>query len=255
MKFPRSTLLMIAPLSLAACGGDDGSTPPAPPVETPGPTPTPTPPPVVVAQVDFATQAASWAADYADYSPGMEANIAFESGLRDLPAPLPGKGLLLGGRNAPDDLLMYASTPLSGLAPNTRYKVKATVTIATNAPADCFGAGGPPSALWLRAGAAPREPAKAFEASTGLVRVNVEKGEQEVDGTEAVILGDIGTPAAGDCMAPTYAFKTLPVRDDAPVVRSTSDGKLWLFLGTESGFEARSEYYLVNARFTLEPQG
>ncbi|MBX7494955.1 hypothetical protein K3172_03680 [Qipengyuania sp. 6B39] len=220
-------------------------------METPTPPPTP---PVVVTDIDFATQAALWSSDYADYSPGMESGIAFESGLRDLPAPLTGKGLLLGGRNASDDLLMYAFSAYQGFAPDTDYKVKATVTIATNAPDSCFGAGGPPSALWLRAGAAPRAPAKAYDPALQLVRVNVDKGEQAGDGTEAVVLGDIGTPDAGDCLSPTYAIKVLPERSDAPVIRSTADGRLWLFLGTESGFEARSEYYLLSARFTFEPQ-
>lgn len=243
-------------LAASQCSFESGTSPPSTPTPTPSPTLTPAPTPTPVNMtIDFATDA-SWTAGYADYEPGMETNIAFASGLRDVPAPIVGtKGFLLGGRNESDDLFMFAWREVQNLAPDARYRVRIELTIATDAPADCPGAGGSEGeAVWVKGGAIPRRPQTALNPVNNLYEVNADKGDQIEDGTELLVLGNLASPEAGDCLDPHYALKTMALNDKAPLIRTSSEGRMWIVLGTDSGFESRTEVYLVSARIRLDPQ-
>jgi hypothetical protein len=248
------SVLLAAGLLLSACEG--GSPTPAPtpaPTPSPTPTPTPSPSPVMVAS-SFAAGFDGWQASYADYTPGQEATIGFVSGHEQLPPPLGASaGVFLASDNRSDDVFMYLWRPVAGLAPNRRYRVEVSVTFATNAPPGCVGIGGAPGeSVYLKAGASPREPANVI--AHGLVVPNFDKGDQAQSGADAVTIGDFTQPTPGDdCLAPSYQRKTLTTGSAPPIMTSDSAGRLWLVIGTDSGFEGHSRAYLLELTATLTP--
>lgn len=252
----RGTLVLPI-LLLASCfdGDNPGLPTPTPtPTATPTPTPTPTSGPVTLTS-DFAVDGAQWTAGFADYADEQADLIDFQSGVRQLPAPLQNEtGYLLGGTNRSDDLAMFVWRRVENLDPAKSYAVAAQLTIASNTPDGCFGVGGSPGdSVYIKAGAAPSEPVVAKDEQ-GDYRVSVDKGQQAQSGSEAVVVGTMATPGAGTCTDGVYATKTIPAAEDLPVVTPDAQGNLWLFIATDSAFESRTEVYLLDASFTLTPQ-
>jgi hypothetical protein len=201
-----------------------------------------------VLNVDFG-QDASWVGGQSDYGPNTEPeDVVFER--RDLPAPATGQGLYAAGTNRSDDVFLYIKRRVEGLRPNQRYAVSYRLRILTSAPAGCLGVGGSPGeSVYLKAGASIAEPVAIEE--DGYFRMNIDKGNQATAGPDALNLGNLaGTNA--DCANPVFEEKTL--RSESPLDVSTgADGALWLLLGIDSGFEARSELYYRSAEIRLRP--
>lgn len=255
MQTGMAGVLAAALAMVTQCGiGDPVPTPTPTPTATPTPTPTPAPTPVGLNFL-FATDSPGWIAGHADYAEAQASLIDFVAeGPRRVPDPLGSRsGYFLGGTNRSDDLTMFISRQIEGLGDRRAYRVEAEVVIASNVPPGCVGVGGSPGeSVYIKAGAAPRRPAVTRDAA-GDYHVNVDKGQQAESGTEAVAIGDFAAPGAGTCNAGRYAVKTLPVAGQPPVVRSNDNGKLWLFLATDSAFESRTEIYFLEARFSLIP--
>jgi hypothetical protein len=229
------------------CGS--GNPPPSPP----GPPPPPPPPGQVTFNFSFAENFAGWEAAYADYALGQETSINFAFGHERLPSPLDDRsGVYLQSMNVADDVFMYISRLLDGLAAGTRYRVELSVTLATNAPPGCVGIGGAPGeAVTVKAGATRLRPQNVVEQ--GFVRPNFDKGDQTESGRDVIAIGDFAQDVpAGDCFAPLYSRKTLSTGSDGPVVTSDSQGRLWLIIGTDSGYEGLTRAYFLegNARLT-----
>lgn len=211
----------------------------------------------------FATGTDGFTADFADYSPGQELGdqgIRFVAEFRRLPPPLDNRlGLLVGGTNRSDDLFMFIWREVSGLVPGQRYRVETEVNIATNVPAGCVGVGGPPGeGVAIKAGASPVRPAKApsnSPGSVGSIRVNFEKdaGPLPVGGNQVFTIGDF-SGGGGTCFAGIYALKTLrSTQDRIPTLTADSSGRLWIVIGTDSGFESRTEIYYLDGAITFTP--
>ena len=252
MVRPGIGAILLAAGLLSAC--EFGSPAPTPsPTPAPAPTPTPAPSTVTVAS-SFAAGLDGWQASYADYTPGQEATIGFASGHEQLPPPLDASaGVYLDSDNRSDDVFMYLWRPVTGLAPNRRYRVEVSVTFATDAPPGCFGIGGSPGeSVYLKAGASPREPAN--EITNGLIVPNFNKGNQSESGADAITIGDFAQPTPGDdCLAPSYQRKTLTTGNNPPFVTSDADGRLWLVIGTDSGYEGHTRAYFLELTAVLTP--
>ena len=214
-------------------------------------------------QFSFATGTDGFTADFADYSPGQELGpngILFESEVRRLPAPLDNRfGLLVGGTNRSDDLFMFIWREVSGLVPGQSYWVSTEVTIATNVPAGCVGVGGPPGeGVAIKAGASPVKPAKAISSSPGSggnYRVNFDKdaGPLPIGGNQVFTIGDF-SGGGGTCTQGVYALKTLSSpANRVPTLTADSGGRLWIVIGTDSGFESRTEIYYLEGAVTFTP--
>ncbi|GAA0736274.1 hypothetical protein [Sphingomonas japonica] len=249
-------ILLAAALVLAGCE-DNGSGDPDPtPTPTPTPTATPTPgpgPSAVTLDIDFSDGASGWLADYADYSQGMEEVIGFTARIEDLPAPLASRtGFLLSSENRSDDVFMYLTRPVADLAPNQAYRVDTDITIASNAPAGCFGIGGAPGeAVTVKAGASGAAPARMLD--DGLLSVNFDKANQAEGGDDVAVLGNVAADDAGDCSGSRYGLKQLSSDGDGPVVESDAEGRLWLVIGTDSGYEGLTALYYLGGEVTLTP--
>ncbi|MFY8083477.1 MAG: hypothetical protein ACOVN7_07065 [Rubrivivax sp.] len=221
-------------LALAACGGGQGS-------ET-------TPAPTVDRLLDFAGSTNCTGAD-ADYT-ASTAPTNTVSGATSLPAPFAGSGWRLSGTNRSDDLFIYVKCKLTGLQAGQTYRAGFSVTMLTDAPTGCIGVGGAPGeGVTLHAGVSNIEPLTQLQNS-GYYRVNLDRGNQSVGGSQSQALGHIGN-GVSSCSQRQFAEKTL-----APaallLVQANAQGEVWLHTGIDSGFESYSEVYLrqVSVRFS-----
>ncbi|GEM_PF-404891 len=207
----------------------------------------------------FEESAHGWTGDFtdlpADYDEGIY-ELKFDHTHR--PAEVgEGKALMLQGHNRSDDLFMYVKKGLTahdGIVPNTTYRVRFEVEFATNAPAGAVGIGGPPGeAVWVKVGAAPVEPVPVIQEAMGMLYylLNVDKGHQNEDGEYALRVGDVAKEYSDDFE--TYELKTLDNRDEPLEVTSDPEGNLWLFVGTDSGFEGKTVLYYTSIQADLVP--
>lgn len=248
MLFSRRLFLVAGTSSgfVGSCGGSSPAPPPPPPA--------PAPPAPLTFDFSFAENLAGWEPAAADYAIDQEAAIDFAFGHERLPDPLSDRrGMFLQSRNEADDVFMYAARLLDGLRPGTLYRIGVRLSFATDAPPGCSGIGGAPGeAVTIKAGASPRRPEPRLEQ--GMVRVNFDKGDQSEDGEEVVAIGHFAQePPGTDCLMPEYRLKTLARESGGPQVRSDSSGRLWLVIGTDSGFEGITRIYFLDGRFTLTP--
>jgi hypothetical protein len=241
---------------IVGCTSDSpiSTSPPTPPPQA-GPPPPPTPS-THVFDFDFSADCAGWVPGFADYPPGQDAFYHLVAGVRALPAPLDTtkKGLFISGDNHSDDLFMYFKHRVTGLQPNATYRVAFGVSIATNAPAGCAGAGGSPGEnVWVKTGASAAEPVAAVD-SEGSLRLNVDKGDQSAGGRNAVVVGDLASSQPCGEGNPRYELKQLTSGADSVEVAADSSGAARLLVGTDSGFEGTTSVYFTSLTSVFVPR-
>jgi hypothetical protein len=206
----------------------------------------------ITLQWSFVSTAQGWTGGTTDYTRGMESSIGFQSGWSAMPSPLTGGGFKLSGNNASDDLWMFASRALTyashGIVANALYDVTMTVWIASNAPSNCFGTGGAPGeSVWLKGNVVSTQPRPVIDGDQ--VTFNILKGDQAEIGSQALSFGNL---ANGDPCEDPPRYKLLQrTATRSTAVRATSAGYLWVYFGSDSGFESRSTYFIDQVRVTL----
>ncbi len=231
---PRLTLGTTALLLVSACNNTDFSLGTGPDTEI---------------AIDFNTDR-GWRGGQSDYSTlTAPTDVQFQEGAT-LPSPFSGTGLYSAGTNRSDDLFLYAKKKFDGLNANSRYRLAFELRILTDVASDCVGVGGSPGeSVTVKAGASAVEPI-TVEAG-GDYRMNVDKGEQTQSGDDALAIGDLAN-LRPDCADGGFEEKTL-VSSRPLVVETNADGALWILFGIDSGFEAGSELYYVDAMVTATP--
>jgi hypothetical protein len=203
---------------------------------------------------DFRDGRQGWQAGFADYDPDVHV-IDAKSGIRALPPELgPGTGFFLGGSNASDDLFMFLKRRLGaadGIKPNRLYQARLTIVFGSNAPSGAVGIGGSPGeSVFLKAGGSTQAP-KPVRADDGLLRMNVDKGEQVGGGPAATVVDTIGNGVSPEVDPVYVSLQRRHVHVFA--VRADANGNLWLLIGTDSGFEGRTELYFERVEVKLIP--
>lgn len=206
---------------------------------------------------EFSTGNAKWTGAFACYNVGEEEFFELAWGWDTLPKPLEGKngiltkGMYLSGNNHSDDLFMFLKRPVCGLKPNTRYDVTFHVTIENNVPPGQVGVGGSPGEdVFFKVGASRIEPKKVNV--NGFYRLNVDKGSQSESGRNALVVGNLANPLV-DPNDPQFEPKSFS--SDRPLrIRTDENGRLWVFVGTDSGFEGPTLYYIAKIGVRLEEQ-
>jgi hypothetical protein len=217
--------------------------------------------PSVLQRFDFDQGALGWRSGAADLPPGNNPIYEIESGPRALPGEVgPGTGYLLQGHNRSDDLFLYLKRqlgPAEGVRAGGSYALRYTITLASNAPTGGVGIGGAPGeSVYLKAGGSTVEP-RAVPGSEGFLRLNVDKGNQSQGGPAATVAGDLANgqepvPGGGDDQP--YVTITRTVTHATPV-RADAHGRLWLLVGTDSGFEGLTRVYVRRIDVELTPVG
>jgi hypothetical protein len=207
----------------------------------------------LTARVDFSTGQHGWTAGFSDYPAADEAIYNLQSDYRTLPAPLDTsqRALFISGVNRSDDLFMYWKGQIVGLSPGTRYRASFEVEFATNIPSGCFGVGGSPGeSVYIKAGATDIEPESVLV--DGWYLMNIDKGNQAIGGENAVVLGDIANSQPCGGGEPQWELKLLSSMETIDVT-ADSDGRVWLLVGSDSGFESITSLYYTRVLATFEP--
>jgi hypothetical protein len=192
---------------------------------------------------EFTDNTNGWVGDFADYpnDPNVEDFYKLEFSHAKLPSPLNGSdgALRQSGKNHSDDLFMFIKKKITGLNPNTNYSIELEIEFATNAASGAVGVGGAPGeSVFIKTGASTTEPMKVLNPTENHYRMNIDKGNQSIDGKNMQLIGDF----ANGTESFTYILKSL--RTKSPVeVTSNSNGELWIIAGTDSGFEATTTIY------------
>jgi hypothetical protein len=204
-----------------------------------------------------------WTAGFADYPPSTDPDGSLYellARLRFIPRKLtrvPKRGFYIQGHNRSDDLFMFLKRRLrveDGIAPGRTYRVEYIIKFASNAPSGCGGIGGAPGeSVFLKAGASSIEPLAVLQPN-GYLRMNVDKGNQAQSGTAASVAGNIANGIPCEQAFPYYPFALIQrSHQHTTDVMATSNGELWLLVGTDSGFEGLTRLYYQSIRVKLIP--
>jgi hypothetical protein len=195
----------------------------------------------LIYQYDFSSDTEGWMGDFADYPAGEEELYELEFGHSPLPDPLDNSvgSLKLAGVNHSDDLFMFVKKQISGLTPNAEYRVKFAVEFASDVADGQFGIGGSPGeSVYIKAGAVSEEPGKEVD-ELDWYRLDIDKGNQAQGGADMKVIGDFANGTEEN----VYTLKSISAPNLLRVTAS-SEGTLWLLLGTDSGFEGKTTIYI-----------
>lgn len=245
-------LTVLSVVLIAACGAETADITTT--TEEPGPG---DPIPITF---DFQNGSDGWASDLSDYSEETRPEDVLTQTGESPPGIDDESGYFrLAASNRSDDLFHYMHRLLgeqADLVPNTPYRIDFRVEAASNAPSNCAGIGGAPGeSVWLKVGATTIEPVPIME--DGQTRLNVDKGNQSQGGEDAQVAGVIanGIPCEEALEADSpYAMVTWEETLDE-LVSTDDEGRLWLFVGVDSGFEGRTDLYYDTLEVVLTPQG
>ena len=200
---------------------------------------------------NFGSDAEGWITGFADLPVDYDQSIYelhHEHG--PLPDGLEGSGIYVKGHNRSDDLFMFLKRRVDGLRPNTEYAVSMSIDLATNVPEGLIGIGGSPGgSVFVKAGASTTEPV-ALEDGKGYLRMNIDKGNQSRGGEAMAVLGNV---AHADVLDREYRIKTLDSADLPLGATTDGQGRVWLVVGTDSGFEGLTGLYYARVSYTLKP--
>ncbi len=197
----------------------------------------------------FERNSEGWAAGFADLPVDYDqSTYELDHGHRPLPDGLEGSGVYVQGHNRSDDLFMFLKRQVGGLRPEASYSVSISIDLATNVPPETFGIGGSPGdSVFVKAGASAIEP-ETVEDDNRYFRVNIDKGNQSNGGESMAVLGNLTHP---EVAGSEYRIKTLHTADLSLSVNADGEGRLWLIVGTDSGFEGLSAIYYSRISYSL----
>ena len=202
------------------------------------------------ATFDFEDDAEGWTVGFADLPVRFDRpTFDLDYGHRPLPDGLSGSGIFVQGHNRSDDLFMFLKRQVGGLRPDTSYVVSVSIDLATNVAAGLIGIGGAPGeSVFVKAGASTIEPT-VEEGDNQHLRMNIDKGNQSRGGESMVVLGNVAHP---EVRGSEYRIKTLDNSDAPLMVDTDSEGRVWLIVGTDSGFEGLTALYYSGINYTLD---
>ena len=135
---------------------------------------------------------------------------------------------------------MFFKRQVGGLKPDAEYSAVLTLDLATNVPAGLVGIGGSPGeSVFVKAGASTVEPMTPEDDSG-----------QSNGGESMVVVGNVTHPAV---TGEEYRVKSLDNSGRPVHVTADGEGRLWLIVGTDSGFEGLSAFYYARIACTLTP--
>lgn len=189
---------------------------------------------------DFEQNDGGFTPIFADYPVGDDVDEFYELNYEWTACPQQdNKALFLSGNNHSDDLFMGVYQEISGLTAGQLYEFQASFRLATNVESGMIGVGGSPGAsVYVKGGITAEKPRREPDAQQHY-RLNIDKGNQGTDGCDMRLLGDLEKK---DAQRPgAYEWKTFSFTMRA---KANDSGCVYLIIGTDSGFEATSSYYL-----------
>jgi hypothetical protein len=217
---------------------------------------------------NFQDDTEGWNAAIAQFPADDEDLYEFETEQTTSPFDDEDGVLLLSATNPHDNLFMYASKQITGLEPNTRYRVSYNIEVASSVIIDTTGVDSDTTGVVtdttavdtdttdvftnlndtvvIKAGAVSEEPETETTVDNLMQLSGIDIGEPGVDGADLIVLGSFAadTTAAG--------FETQAMATESPIsVITNEDGDFWLLIGTET-FGSRAEVYFTKIEVEIE---
>ncbi len=85
--------------------------------------------------------------------------------------------------------------------------------------------------------------------------MNIDKGNQAREGADMINLGNIAHPGLAGPAGEVYMVKRLDNAEDTLQTISDAVGRLWVIIGTDSGFEGLTTIYYGTVSVVLEECG
>ncbi len=204
------------------------------------------------AKFDFEKDDAGFTPIYADYpaSEGVEEFYEFQHDYGKVPIDGAGNGIFISGNNHSDDLFMGYVKALEGFAPARTYHFTVSFKLATDVESGLVGVGGAPGeSVAVKCGVTQTEPAALPMEHGGVTyyRLNIDAGRQGNGGKDMVVVGDMVKEENN--RPGEYEFKEFTAEFDTA---ANVLGEVYLVIGTDSGFEATTSYYLDDISITWE---
>lgn len=201
---------------------------------------------------NFTAGTDGWIADFADYptDPAQTPEYQLEFIHTVLPEPLNTSdgALKQSGINRSDDLFMFIKKKITGLEPDRNYTVDLKVDFASNVADNMIGVGGSPGeGVTIKAGVVSIEPIKIVNTVESWYRMNIDKSNQSQSGMDMKVIGNF----ANGTDLNVYTIKQLST--STPLnVKANQQGEIWLIIGTDSGFEAKTTIFYNSIQVTIK---
>lgn len=209
--------------------------------------------------IDFARGLQGCSAGFADYpvDPAQQEIYTLNWELSAPPNTPKQNALMIMGTNRSDDLFMFGKCYVDAhLKPGSLHSVEFEITAAVDAPVGCFGAGGSPDALTLKAGASMIEPKAVSDGGSGVHEnyvLNLDKGFQTVGGRDlSVISTSMNNGISCEDPASDQFVSVVKRSSAASGFTADSRGGFWIVWGTDSGYESTSTIYYQKVSFEIQ---
>jgi hypothetical protein len=198
----------------------------------------------------FAAGTENWQNLFSDYPVGEENFYELEFTNVFLPPPLDQniKSLKISGNNHSDDLFSALVYKYDNLQPNKSYSVTFNIDIASNTPKEGVGVGGDPN-LFIGVGGINYLPENNID-NLNFYRPNFISKIQSGQSNEVFqIIGNIGI---GTTIPTPYTIINRNNIGNPIIIKSNSEGQIWLMIATDSGFEATTTLYYKSINIIFE---
>lgn len=192
-----------------------------------------------------------WSAIFAEYPDGEQEFYELASGLKNLPEPLDQtkKAFMLSGNNHSDALQMWMVKQLSGLSSNAKYSVETEVELASKYPDGSVGIGGSPgnSVHLVSKFATDGYSLEKGKSAGENITLTLKKLESVPESTMEIELGDVSVTSD------QYVYKLITRKktSESNAILTDKNGKVYVIVGTWSGFEGISTLYYTRIKITL----
>ncbi|MGI5936441.1 MAG: copper amine oxidase N-terminal domain-containing protein [Oscillospiraceae bacterium] len=197
----------------------------------------------------FENGAAGFEAIFSDYYYDPEGDYdiyELASDYRNIPVEgRESMGLYIASHNRSDDIFMGYLKEIGGLKPNREYNFDVEFLLATDVEPGLIGIGGAPGeSVFVKCGATTSKPEVVLV--NDYFTLNIDKGTQNNNGEAMQLIGNIAKPEG----APEgFVFKQMAA---SFTVKTDADGRFYLIIGTDSGFEGFTEYYIDDVILTIK---
>lgn len=158
------------------------------------------------------------------------------------------KGLYIASMNRSDDIFMGYVKEITGLGKEQTYTFDLSFQLATNVEAGGFGIGGSPgSAVYIKAGIASEKPKIQKDDNDVFRFSNLDTGSQASGGKDLLQLGNMEKPE--EDWIEGFMFKSFSTSVTAT---TNSDGSVYLIIGSDSGYEGFTEYYIDDVSIIVQ---
>jgi len=153
--------------------------------------------------------------------------------------------LKLQGHNRSDDLFMYLTRGVDGFEADKIYDVQLKFALYTSESGGMMG-GAPGESVYVKAGILGKEPTAVPTSHGGgeYYRMNVDIGSQSQSSKDAKVLGNVIKPDSEK-----EGYQRVEFEYSAQV-KADEHGKIYLLIGTDSGFEGMTALYYDDIQVT-----